>query len=33
MEISVLNTEDAKMEWNGRFYEWIRRQFSILISF
>ena len=29
-EISVWNMEDARMEWNGRFQEWNRRQSSIL---
>ena len=30
MEVSVLNTEDAGMEWNGRLQEWNGRQSSIL---
>ena len=29
-EIRVLNMEDARMEWNGRFQEWNERQSSIL---
>ena len=29
-EISVWNMEDARMEWNGRFQEWCRRQSFIL---
>ena len=30
MEILVWDMEDARMEWNGRFQEWNRRQSSIL---
>ena len=30
MEISVWNTEDARMEWNGRIQEWNGRLSSIL---
>ena len=33
MEISVLNMENARMEWNGRFQEWNGRQTSIPISY
>ena len=29
-KILVWNMEDARMEWNGRFQEWIGRQSSIL---